>query len=145
MDYIKESEELTYSWTSLSAEQQKGIFKELKDYIDQMRALSPSNPGRLDVQMVADCSTFDLWVSLFPHLILSRSFIHTLGMILWSGLNNVVRHGRGSRRWGSGCITRHSHTQTLRRGIYPCQHGQDCSHHRRETAGWYPECCDYTR
>ena len=117
MDYIKESEELTYSWTSLSAEQQKGIFKELKDYIEQMRALSPPNPGRLEC---ADGSgLFDIRFGgrPFPTLDSVREFHTHLGHDLWTSLNNILRHGRGSKRRGSGCITRHSHTQTLHRGI----------------------------
>jgi thiamine kinase-like enzyme len=145
MDYIKGSE-LTDSWASLSAEQRNGIFKDLKDYIEQMRVLSPPNPGRLES---ADGSgLFDITRfggQPFPIFDSVKEFHTHLGHDFV--VNSEDHREAWSRFEAMGKRLYHTtftHSDIAPRNII-VRKGKIAAIVDWETAGWYPEYWEYTR
>lgn len=144
MDYIN-GVELTYAEDNLSPVQLQGICSQLKDYITQMRALKPPNPGRLEA---ADGSgLFDIRLAShpFPPFASIQEFHARLG-------HEFVLHSSDHRDMASDfqmVAQRHYRTTFSHSDIAPrniiIKDGRIAAIVDWESAGWYPEYWEYTR
>jgi serine/threonine protein kinase len=142
MDYIKGFE---FSRKALSAERQEAIFEELKGYIAQMRALTPTRPGRLECADGSGLFDYRLGNSPFPPFESIEKFHSRLGhnFILASEKHREAWprfRAMGNRQY----CTKFTHSDIAPRNVL-VNNGRIAAIVDWEMAGWYPEYWEYTR
>lgn len=144
MDYVNASE-WTYAAKTLSAEQQQCIFSQLKEYIAQMRALKPPNPGRLEAADGSGLFDIRLASSPFPPFASVEEFHARLGH------DFVLQSQHHCHMWSHFEVVsqRRYHTLFTHSDIAPrnilIKDGKIAAIVDWESAGWYPEYWEYTR
>jgi thiamine kinase-like enzyme len=144
MDYIS-AFELTYAAKTLSPEQQQVICLQLKEYIAEMRALKPPNPGRLEAADGSGLFDIRLDSNPFPPFATVGEFHVRLG-------HNFVLKSPNHRHMRSlfkVIAQRQYHTTFTHSDIAPrnilIKDGKIAAIIDWESAGWYPEYWEYTR
>lgn len=146
MDYI-DAPELTFTWHKLTNMQKKQFFVQLKDYINQMRALEPSNPGH--IQAADGTGVFDSRLCLdncpMGPFISSREFHTHLGHDCIRTLKTHQQYWPLLDKMAEKQYrTVFSHSDISPRNVL-ARDGKILGIIDWECAGWYPEYWEYTR
>ncbi|TDL27918.1 kinase-like protein [Rickenella mellea] len=144
MDYI-DGTELENVWWDLYAEQHRGIFEDLKNYISQMRSLRPPNPGRVECADGTGIYDPRLPCSPYPPFPSVKDFHDELGHRY---VLNVEAHREAWPQFQAikerNYQTKFTHSDIAPRNIL-VKNGKIAAIVDWETAGWYPEYWEYTR
>ncbi|TDL13605.1 kinase-like protein, partial [Rickenella mellea] len=140
MDYIDASD-LENSWWDLSAEQQRGVCRDLKNYITQMRSLRPPNPGRVECADGTGVYDVRLPCSPYPPFPSVKDFHDALGHRY---VLSAEEHREAWPQFQTIKERNYTHSDIAPRNIL-VKDGKIAAIADWETAGWYPEYSEYTR